>query len=311
MIPYLYENGRVPIEEVASRFNLTEEEVVSAIDRITTLGDALLEPHQLIDAYIEDRYVGMDIEPAVKRPIRLTAKQAFALLVGADFLRIEGLTISPALAQAVEKVRRATSSAELDRLEELERVIGFEHEAISKLFRAIASARSAKESLEIEYLADAGPAITTRTIDPYLLWNHSGSWYCAAWCHLRGDTRTFRLSRIRSAHKTGQRFEVHPDFDASRYSEGPVYVPSGDDVTVRVQFTPAVARYVEERSGDSSVEHLEDGSVVIERTARSVAWIVKWLLPYGPEARILEPDSVRDALRDECGAILARYGERG
>ena len=120
MIPYLYENGRVPIEEVASRFNLTEEEVVSAIDRITTLGDALLEPHQLIDAYIEDRYVGMDIEPAVKRPIRLTAKQAFALLVGADFLRIEGLTISPALAQAVEKVRRATSSAELDRLEELE-----------------------------------------------------------------------------------------------------------------------------------------------------------------------------------------------
>ncbi len=307
MIPYLYENGRVPIQEVAERFGLSEEEVAKVIDRIATLGDGLLEPHQLIDAYIEDGFVGMDVEPAVKRPIRLTAKQAFALLVGTDFLRAEGLTITPALARAVEKVRRATSVADRDRLGELERVIGFEREGFSGIFRTIEKARAGRERVEIEYLAEAGPEITHRQIDPYVLWNHSGAWYCAAWCHLRGETRTFRISRIRSARTTGQHFEIHPNFDASRYGAGPVYVPAAGDLTVRVRFSAAVARYVEERWGGEVVAKEKDGSVIVARSARSESWIVKWLLPYGPEAEILEPETARAALREACRKVIGRY----
>jgi proteasome accessory factor C len=307
MIPYLYENARVPIREVAARFDLSEQEVTAVIDRIATLGDSLLAPHQLIDAYIEDGFVGMDLEPAVKRPIRLTAKQAFALLVGEEFLRAEGLTITPALSRAVEKVRRATSDAERDRLGDLERVIGFEREGFSGLFRTIERARARRERVEIEYLAEAGPEITRRRIDPYLLWNHSGAWYCAAWCHLRRETRTFRISRIRTALPTGEHFEIHADFDAPRYGDGPVYVPAAGDVTVRVRFRRAVARYVEERWGDEIVERAEDGSVIVARTARSESWIVKWVLPYGAEAEILEPESARAALREVCRKVLDRY----
>jgi predicted DNA-binding transcriptional regulator YafY len=307
MIPYLYENGRVPMEEVAARFHLAPEEVVAAIDRISTLGDDVLEPHQLIDAYIEDGYVGMDLEPALKRPIRLSARQAFALLVGADFLRAEGYTVSPALAKAVDKVRRATSAGQLGRLEELERVIAFDREGITDAFRRLERARAEREQLEIDYLADAGESLTTRRIDPYLLWNYGGAWYCAAWCHLRGDTRTFRLSRVREARPTGERFEIDPSFDAARYREGPVYVPGAGDITVRVRFAPEVARFVLARCADALIERERGGALVVTRRARSAAWVVKWLLPYGPGAEILEPASAREAMREACRRVLARY----
>ena len=311
MIPYLYENGSVPMEEVAARFSMTPEEVVAAIDRIATLGDDVLEPHQLIDATIEDGYVEMGIEPAVKRPIRLSARQAFALLVGADFLRAEGYTVSPALANAIEKVRQATSAPQRERLEELERVIKFEREGISDVFRALERAREERERLEIDYLASAGDGIITRRIDPYLLWNYGGAWYCAAWCHLRGDTRTFRLSRVREARPTGERFEIDPAFDASRYREGPVYVPGPGDITVRVRFAPEVARFAEARSAGAEIQREKDGALLVTRRAGSAAWVVKWLLPYGPSAEILEPASARHAMREACRAVLARYEGAG
>ncbi len=309
LIPYLYENGRVSMDEVAHRYGLSREQVVAAIDRLATLGDDVLEPHQLIDAYIEDGYVGIDIEPAVKRPVRLTARQAFALLVGAGFLRAEGHTISPALARAVDKVREATSRSQRDRLEELERGIGFEHEGITDLFRTLDRARDERECLEIDYLADTGAEITTRRIDPYLLWNYGGAWYCAAWCHLRADTRTFRISRIREARPTGEHFEIDERFDGARYREGPVYVPGGGDLAVRIRFSPECARFVEQRCADAAIEREKDGSIVMTRWASSEAWLVKWLLPYGPAAEILEPPSVRAAMGAACRRVLARYGK--
>ncbi len=310
MIPYLYENGRVPMEEVAARFHLAPEEVVAAIDRIATLGDDVLEPHQLIDAYIEDGYVGMDIEPAVKRPIRLSARQAFALLVGADLLRAEGYTVSPALAKAIDKVREATSAGQRGQLADLERAFAFQREGISEIFSSIERARAERERIEIDYLADAGETITTRLIDPYLLWNVGGAWYCAAWCHLRGDTRTFRISRVRDARRTGERFEINESFDASRYREGPVYVPAPGDVTVRVRFSQEMARFVEARCADAELEREPGGALIVTRRARSEAWVVRWLLPYGPAAEIIEPVSAREAMRRACQRVLARY-EKG
>jgi len=311
MIPYLYENGRVPLEEVAARFGLTREEVVEAIDRIAMLGDALLDPHQLIDAYVEEGHVEIDLPPAVRRPIRLTARQALSLIAGAGSLRAEGLPISSALDRAVEKVRAATPRAERERLADLERAIGFarEGDGLGETLRRLLRARAERETVEIEYLSTTGSGITARRIDPYQLWNHSGFWYCAAWCHLRKETRTFRLSRIRSVRETGERFEPVPDFDASRYGEGPIYIPPKDALPVRVRFAPDAARLVEERERDTIVERGRDGSVTVLTLASTPAWVVSWLLPYGEAATILEPEPVREAMRETCRAILRDYGE--
>jgi predicted DNA-binding transcriptional regulator YafY len=169
-------------------------------------------------------------------------------------------------------------------------------------------ARQDGESVRIEYLSTTGSGITSRTIDPYVLWNHSGFWYCAAWCHLREETRTFRLSRIRSVRGTGERFEPVADFDA-RSTDGAVYIPPRDALAVRVRFAASAARLVEEREGDSIVERGRDGSVTVVSMASTPAWVVSWLLPYGGAATILEPEAAREAMRETCCGILREYGE--
>lgn len=54
---------------------------------------------------------------------------------------------------------------------------------------------------------------TAREIDPYGVLLFSGVWYVHGWCHLRQDTRTFRVDRIRRVDVLPQRFEPPVDFD--------------------------------------------------------------------------------------------------
>jgi predicted DNA-binding transcriptional regulator YafY len=86
-------------------------------------------------------------------------------------------------------------------------------------------------------------------------------------------------------------------------------VPGRGDLAVRIRFSPECARFVEQRCADVAIEREKDGSIVMTRWTSSEAWLVKWLLPYGPAAEILEPPSVRAAMGAACRRVLARYGK--
>jgi hypothetical protein len=60
----------------------------------------------------------------------------------------------------------------------------------------VESALRQGERLTIHYFSPARGEQTTRTIEPILLYDRNGATYLEAWCHLDGDTRTFRLDRI-------------------------------------------------------------------------------------------------------------------
>ena len=102
---------------------------------------------------------------------------------------------------------------------------------------------------------------------------------------------------------------VDASFDAGRYRDGPVYVPGRDDLAVRIRFAPEIARFVEQRYADSTIAHEKDGAIVMTRRTNSEGWLVKWLLPYGPAAEILEPRSARAAMAAACGRVLEQYGK--
>ncbi|MCL4531758.1 MAG: WYL domain-containing protein, partial [Actinobacteria bacterium] len=62
---------------------------------------------------------------------------------------------------------------------------------------------------------DSGPGV--RTVDPYTLIPHERSWYLIAHCHLRGEVRTFKVSRIDRIERTGEEFVFPRDFDLTDY----------------------------------------------------------------------------------------------
>lgn len=84
-------------------------------------------------------------------------------------------------------------------------------EAVQKYYTAhSATLRDAirlRERVSINYTR-ADEQQSSRTIEPLGLIFWGKIWTLVAWCHLRGDYRTFRLDRINSLQMTGDTFEI-------------------------------------------------------------------------------------------------------
>jgi predicted DNA-binding transcriptional regulator YafY len=81
-------------------------------------------------------------------------------------------------------------------------------------------------------------------------------------------------------------------------------------ITVRVLFCDEAARWVRESPSFfiTSQEETPDGLLVTLRVRRE-SDVLSWLLGWGRQARVLEPESLQQRLRDEAEATARLYQE--
>ena len=81
--------------------------------------------------------------------------------------------------------------------------------------------------------------------------------------------------------------------------EGKVFQRDGAG-RVRIRYGPQVARWIAEREGKT----LEaDGTLTLEHPLADPHWVVRHVLQYGPDAEVLEPKAMRDAVAEALAAI--------
>jgi len=78
---------------------------------------------------------------------------------------------------------------------------------------------------------------------------------------------------------------------------------------VTIRFSAEVARYVEESQRHSSqqCEHQPDGSLLVRLDLSGTTEVKSWVLSFGRQAEVLEPDALRSELQDELAAALKLY----
>jgi predicted DNA-binding transcriptional regulator YafY len=136
---------------------------------------------------------------------------------------------------------------------------------------------------------------TTREVDPYHLAYYNGAWYVSGYCHLRQDTRAFRVDRIDDLRLLGETFEPRP-----------VVATPGEPVMVRIRFAAGVVRWVRERQhyGFQGEEALAGGDAVMAYCVDQVSELKPWVLGWGAGAEVLEPPEFRDEIRQEVLKML-------
>jgi predicted DNA-binding transcriptional regulator YafY len=141
-----------------------------------------------------------------------------------------------------------------------------------------------------------------REVDPYHLTYFNGGLYLVAYCHARRDVRLFAAERIRSAEMLRPRFDVKKGFDLKNFLDRAWGIIQGDLVTVRVVFSPKVARYIRERLWHPSqrLRNLPDGRLEMALRVADTVEVRRWILGYGTDAEVMEPAVLREALRREA-----------
>ncbi len=80
--------------------------------------------------------------------------------------------------------------------------------------------------------------------------------------------------------------------------------------TVKIRFEPRLANYMLERiwSEDQEIEELDGGEIILTLTARNKYEVVPWVLGFGAEAEVLEPQWLREKVGEVAGEMVRVYG---
>jgi predicted DNA-binding transcriptional regulator YafY len=249
-------------------------------------------------------------------PVPFSLPELIALYFGRDVLKILKNTVFHDSLQSLFKKIKTTLPVEskkyLKQVEMSLRAASGPHKKYDKFKDTIETLNEAvinKKVVEIVYYTMSRKKVTQRKVAPYKIWFFDGTFYLIGHCRAKKDIRIFAVDRIKMLNLTGERFEVPADFDADEFMKASFGVFIGQPVHVKIRFTSDAAGYVKEKVWHNSqkISAQNDGSVILELDVAGTREIKHWILRWGAQAQVLQPDALREEIRSEAAEILGVY----
>lgn len=142
-----------------------------------------------------------------------------------------------------------------------------------------------------------------RVIQPLKLVYKSKEWYLKAFCLTKQDFRIFKLNRIVGSELLEQTFVPRP------YPEPK---PEADNRTppacqrIVLLFAKEIAYRVYDEFDGTRITHQENGDLVACAEMPVDAWLISYLLSFGPQVEILEPVYLKEILARQAQEIYRK-----
>jgi predicted DNA-binding transcriptional regulator YafY len=158
-----------------------------------------------------------------------------------------------------------------------------------------------RRAIRFEYV-NTGGELKTREAEPLTLWFKSRAWYLRAFCLDADDFRIFRLSRMRDTQMLERVFEPKkmPEYDE------PAMLPRAYP-QIRLRFKNPKNYRLYDDFDPRDVTQNPDGSCDAVIYAPIDEWFAGYILSFGPEVEVLEPKSLREAVKDALEKSLRTY----
>ena len=143
-------------------------------------------------------------------------------------------------------------------------------------------------------------------IEPLRLLPHRGGLYVISRMPYYDQLITQAVDRFESVEVTEEEFEPPDHLSVEERLSNAFGISSEEPMDVVVRFTEEQAPYIRERIWHPSqeLEELEDGRVVLRLRAGGFYEIKSWVLSFGAAAEVLEPEELRETVREEMRAAL-------
>jgi predicted DNA-binding transcriptional regulator YafY len=166
-----------------------------------------------------------------------------------------------------------------------------------------------RETCYVTYHSFYDDEIKNFKIDPLHFFEKDGGLYILVNTTTFGEVRTLAVERIQELAKTGSIFEYPKELDAEALLASAFDIVYGDPIEVKIWFSADQARYIKERkwSQTQQIEDQEDGSIVFTMKTSGQWDVQRWVLSYGSDAKVLEPEALRREIFDELSAAQDHY----
>lgn len=249
--------------------------------------------------------------------LQLTEGELVALFVAERILAgLRGTPFEQPLSQAVTRMTELLPGSVSINLKELSAVLSVTPTVIAEqdvsIYAVLSQAVLDRETLEIRYWTAGRNEESTRRVNPWHLTLLDGTWYLVAYCHTKSEPLMFALQRVRAARSTGEHFDIPEDFQISEYLGNSFrgVRGSGDGHLVRLRFHPQIAGRVREKAWHHTqqIQEHPDGSLDLLLTVSDLTDLKRWVLWWGADCEVLEPDELRISVKQTIQQLAELYG---
>lgn len=249
-------------------------------------------------------------------PLMLSARQAATLLVGAEFMKLQSdASLRKEADQVAMKIRSVLPPQIQNYIDQLnERTVldpYWLHGAQSSdeeegRWYDLSEAVAHRRSVIMEYYVQSRDEMTKRKVDPLGLVYYTDHWNLIAFDHLRDDIRNYRLDSIHSMYVLSERFSPPDGFDLEEHLKERGTSPN--NVRIVIQFATPIYRWAR-RSIPAEIEEEREGEdgTVVTFYFENLDYVARWLLRYGAQAQVLEPELLREKVREEARLLVQQY----
>ncbi|MFB4348709.1 helix-turn-helix transcriptional regulator [Microbacterium sp. CR_7] len=301
LVPYLLEHGQVSLQEAATEFGVTPNEMRQMVEKLTVIGlpgdsGYWQQPQEMFDInwdlLDEEDVIEITNDVALRRVPRFTAREAAALLAGLQMVAaVPAVSDSGLVAGLISKLSRGAADAPAE--------VVVAPSAVDEVRRVVSQGVRDGVAVSFTYQApDAAP--TTRTVDPVQVLITNAQWYLQGWCHMRKAMRTFHLDRVSDARLT----DIPITHAGDHVPEA--FAAAEDEGEVRVRIPERIAPLLRGFLTGDEVE-AKDGVVTARLHLADPRGIKRLAARFGGVMEVVEPGIARTAAREWAAAGLALY----
>jgi predicted DNA-binding transcriptional regulator YafY len=253
-------------------------------------------------------------------PTNFTTEEALAVIVLCYELGSNSrLPFYEAAQNAAIKLEASLPTRVREQLEELAVAVQIKPvpnnrlEGQTPIYRQLLGAIGSRRAVRIEYDSFSEGLHLRLKLSPYRMLFSRRSWYVIGRSSIHHEVRTFNVGRILSIDPLDETFHVPRGFSIERYLGNAWHlIPDGPDVDVVVRFSPMVARNVAEVVWHRTqrIHWNEDGSLNFRVRVAGIQEISWWILGYGDQAEVLEPEPLRHLMAQHATNMKRLYQKK-
>lgn len=250
-------------------------------------------------------------------PVTLNQREVFAFSVASRMLQpFRGTPLEMDLQSLFGKIARSlegkvTFSA--DALTEHITILGEDYVPVNReRWIELAGLIEREQTVTMQYRNFSGRE-KSYVIAPVHLLAYHGNWYALAFPAGKPQPATFALSRILSIAPTGAKVTVPRPFNPQPFLKNMFGITGGEkELNVHLRFSREVATYISERLWHPSqkISYRNDGRLDLRLRVRGWKELVRWVLSWQPDVRVISPKSLHVRVREKMHAGLKNLSTR-
>lgn len=176
-----------------------------------------------------------------------------------------------------------------------------------QLYEDIKHAILSRKLLSFDYYGQNGK-MTKRIVEPMQLLFKEYTWYLRAFCREKQAPRIFKLFRMKRVVVLEESFIPRPDWNQEKEEKKEEkIVPDNHVKLIDIWIDKKEAYRVYDRFDEDELEVLEDGNFIAHMNVWVDDWVYGVLLSFGPSAKVLAPEDVKQEMQRRLKAMIGHY----